>query len=106
ISAPGFTPAAVAVNLNAVTSPVPTVTKVQNAASFAFGAVSPGELVYLEGTDLGPATLVQLALDANGNVSTKLDDTQVLFDGVPAPLVYVSDTKITAIAPYEISGRQ
>jgi uncharacterized protein (TIGR03437 family) len=102
ISAPGFTPATLDVTLNALAT---TVTKVQNAASFVFGAVSPGELVYLEGTNLGPDTLVPLTLDANGMVSTKLDDTQVLFDGQPAPLVYVSATKITAIVPYEVSGK-
>jgi uncharacterized protein (TIGR03437 family) len=103
VSAPGFTPAALDVTLNAVAT---KVTKVQNAASFVFGAVSPGELVYLEGTNLGPDTLVPLTLDANGMVSTKLDDTEVLFDGQPAPLVYVSATKITAIVPYEVSGKQ
>jgi uncharacterized protein (TIGR03437 family) len=105
VSAPGFAPASLAVTLTAVVTPVPTVTKVQNAASFAFGAVSPGELVYLEGDNLGPDDLVPLALDANGMVSTKLDDTEVLFDGQAAPLVYVSKTKITAIVPYEVSGK-
>jgi uncharacterized protein (TIGR03437 family) len=106
ISAPGFTTATVNVTLNSVSTPAPAVSKVQNAASFAFGAVSPGELVYLEGSNLGPATLVGLTLDANGMVSTRLDDTEVLFDGQPAPLVYVSATKITAIVPYEVAGRQ
>jgi uncharacterized protein (TIGR03437 family) len=103
VSSPGFASAAVDVTLNAVAT---AITKVQNAASFVFGAVSPGELVYLEGTNLGPDTLVPLTLDANGNVSTQLDDTEVLFDGQPAPLVYVSATKITAIVPYEVSGKQ
>jgi uncharacterized protein (TIGR03437 family) len=106
ISAQNFASAVLDVNLNAVVTPVPKVTKVQNAASFANGGVSPGELVYFEGTDLGPDILVPLTLDAHGMVSTKLDDTQVLFDGQPAPLVYVSATKITAIVPYEVSGKQ
>jgi uncharacterized protein (TIGR03437 family) len=103
VSAPGFASAAFDVTLNAVTT---NITKVQNAASFVFGTVSPGELVYLEGTNLGPDTLVPLTLDAHGMVSTKLDDTEVLFDGQAAPLVYVSATKITAIVPYEVNGKQ
>jgi virginiamycin B lyase len=92
--------------LNATTTPGPAITKVQNSASFAFGPISPGELVYLEGTNLGPDQLVQLFVDSQGMVSTKLDDTEVLFDGQAAPLIYVSTTKIVAIVPYEAAGRQ
>jgi uncharacterized protein (TIGR03437 family) len=48
---------------------------------------------------------VGLQLDSNNNVSTNLADTTVTFDGISAPLIEVSATKIIVIAPYEINGR-
>ena len=83
----------------------PQLTAIVNAASYAQGAISPGEVVTLFGTGLGPANLVGLTLDANGGVSTTLAGVRVLFDGVAAPLIYVSGTQVAAVAPYEL-GRK
>lgn len=59
-----------------VTQPaLPTITGVVNAASFAAGAVSPGELISIVGSNLGPATPAYLALDASGNVATSIGTT-------------------------------
>jgi uncharacterized protein (TIGR03437 family) len=38
-------------------------------------------------------------------VPTSLGGTQVLFDGVPAPIVYAQDRQINVIAPYELSTK-
>ena len=38
-------------------------------------------------------------------VDTTLADTTVLFDGRPAPLIYVSSGQIAAIVPYNVAGR-
>jgi uncharacterized protein (TIGR03437 family) len=38
-------------------------------------------------------------------VDTALADTRVLFDGVAAPLIYVSGPQISTIVPYEVAGR-
>jgi uncharacterized protein (TIGR03437 family) len=105
ISAPGFTAQTLDVKLTTASAPV--IAKVQNAGSFAFGAISPGEILYLEGANLGPDTLTQLTIDPTTHlVNTDLQGTEVLFDGQPAPLVYVSATKISVIVPYEVAGRQ
>jgi trimeric autotransporter adhesin len=82
----------------------PDIKAVVNAASDGAGAVSPGEIITLFGANVGPATAAYLTLAA-GKVSTKIGNTQVLFDGVAAPLIYVSATQINAIVPYEIAGR-
>jgi uncharacterized protein (TIGR03437 family) len=66
--------------------------------------VSPGELVTLEGTGLGPATAVNFNPAANA-VPTTLGGTQVLFDGVPAPVVSAQDRQVTVIAPYTLSSK-
>ncbi len=35
-----------------------------------------------------------------------IGDTRVLFDGSPVPMVYASDTQLSAIVPYGIAGKQ
>jgi uncharacterized protein (TIGR03437 family) len=80
---------------------------VVNAASFLPGAVAPGELVSIFGTALGPVTPMALrALDPlTGRVPVSLGGVSVSFDGIAAPLLYVSATQVNAQVPYEIAGR-
>ncbi|HEY9140947.1 MAG TPA: glycoside hydrolase family 44 protein, partial [Bryobacteraceae bacterium] len=80
--------------------PQPVVAAVTNAASYA-SAIAPGQMVVVWGTNMGPATLTTLsALDSNGMVSTSMAGVRILFDGVPAPLWYVSATQSAAAVPY------
>ena len=82
----------------------PQVTSVVNAGSLLGDAVAPGEVVSVFGTNLGPAQPANQVLDANGKVGTTLAGTQVLFNGVPAPLLYSSSTQLEAVAPFSLSG--
>jgi uncharacterized protein (TIGR03437 family) len=91
-------------------APTPNLTTILNAASYnsptyANGPVSPGEIVALGGTNLGPATGVSYLLSSDGkSISNLLAGVQVLFNGTAAPLLYVSATQINAIVPYEVAG--
>ena len=95
----------VTVTLN-VTAPLPTVTKVTNAASYAAAGVSPGEIITLFASDpahpIGPATPVGLTLDSSGNVSTSIGGVQVTVGGFACPMIYASATQVSAVVPYEI----
>ena len=82
----------------------PVVQSVQNGATFQTGAVSPGEIISVFGSSLGPSTPVGVQLTASGRVSTQAGGTQVLFDGIPAPLLYVSSAQLNVVVPYEVSG--
>ena len=75
-----------------------------NTSPYPTGAVAPGEIVSLFGVGLGPAPAVGLQLGAAGTVTTNLGGVQVLFDGVPSPLLYVSNGQINAVVPYEIKS--
>ena len=76
-----------------------------NAASYAGGSVSPGEIVVIFGSGFGPNALVGLQLDGRGYVSTSLANTQVLFDGVAAPMIYTLAGQVSVVVPYEVSGK-
>jgi uncharacterized protein (TIGR03437 family) len=75
---------------------------VLNAASLASGAVAPGEIVTLIGSEIGPPIATQ---PVSSVTSTMLGGTSVLFDGAPAPLLYAAPNQINAIVPYGISGQ-
>jgi uncharacterized protein (TIGR03437 family) len=93
------------INVTLTVSQIPVViTTVVNAASGTPGAVSPGEIVSLMGTNLGPASIV-VGTVTGGLVDTKLGEVQVLFDSVAAPLLAVSATQINCIVPYQVAGR-
>ncbi|MDQ6678373.1 MAG: hypothetical protein M3Z09_13895, partial [Acidobacteriota bacterium] len=101
----GSVPLIVPVMFTVGAQPAPVLSQVINAASGATGPIAPGEIISLFGTSLGPITPGGLTLTPQGNVSTNLSNVQVLFDGIAAPLTYVSATQINAVVPYEVFGR-
>jgi uncharacterized protein (TIGR03437 family) len=101
----GSSPQTIPVTVN-VTTLVPAITSVVNGASYAPGSVAPGEVVVLFGTNIGPATITGYQLINNNTAfATTLADTQVFFDNVAAPLLYVSANQIGAVVPFELAGR-
>lgn len=85
--------------------PAPIVSTVVNGASFRPGPVAAGEIVSIFGTNMGPTTGVGASLTPSGLVDTFVANTRVLFDGVPAPLIYVRADQINAIVPYAVAGK-
>lgn len=83
----------------------PALTAIQNGASYATGAVAPGMVFIAYGNTIGPDTLSTVGTDLTGKLATTASDTQLLFDGVPAPLVYVSAGQSSGIVPYEVAGK-
>lgn len=83
----------------------PRVQTVVNGASSASAGVAPGEIVTISGSALGPATPVPLHPGASGLVDTTLAGTRVWFDSIAAPLVFVSGSQVSAVAPYELAGK-
>lgn len=77
-----------------------------NAASGRTDPVSPGEIVSIFGSNIGPISPAGLTLTPAGTVSTTLANTQVLFDGVAAALTYAGSGQINAIVPYEVGGHR
>jgi uncharacterized protein (TIGR03437 family) len=104
ISSGNLQSAVVNVTLTVTASPPPALNTVVNAATQQPGAISPGEIISIYGTNVGPTTPASLTL-VNGSVSTNIGNTQVFFDTIAAPLIYVSATQVNLIVPYEMAGR-
>ncbi len=83
-------------------APVRQLPCVVNAASYEPVSVAPGELVSLFGPRIGPATVSGAQIDASGRIAASIGATRVLFDGIPAPLLYVSENQINAVVPFGV----
>jgi uncharacterized protein (TIGR03437 family) len=75
-----------------------------NAATLQAGPVAPGEVVSILVNGVGPATGIAGVYDANGILGNLISETQVLFDGRAAPLVYMQQGQVNAQVPYEVAG--
>lgn len=84
--------------------PPPVMTTFANAATFQPGALSPGMIFTILGTNLGPAQAVGGQV-VNGRFTTAVAGVRVLFDGIPAPILFASATQINATVPYQLAGR-
>lgn len=96
-----------------VLTPVPLVgskpllisSDVLDGAANQPGSVTPGKIVVIYGERLGPASLANASLAPDGRLSTNDGGTQVLFDGIPAPMLYSTSGQVGAIAPFGLDGK-
>jgi uncharacterized protein (TIGR03437 family) len=84
--------------------PSPAISVVANAASYSQDALSPGQLVAIFGTNLGPSDPASLQVTPSGTVATGLGGTEVLFDGIPSPIVFTSAGQVNAVVPFGVSS--
>ncbi|MDX2268228.1 MAG: putative Ig domain-containing protein [Bryobacter sp.] len=94
---------------NAYTLPVaaagpPAIAALTNAASYVPEGVAPGEIISIFGNTLGPPELTTFAL-LDGRVPTILAGVRVLFDGVPAPMLFVRNDQLSAIVPWSVATK-
>ena len=81
----------------------PSLQSIVNAASLIDGGpLAPGLFVRVRGVSMGPEEPVEA--DKSGDaLPTDLGGVQLLFNGIPAPLVSVSRERIDAIVPFSIA---
>lgn len=100
-SVPGFAPVTIQLSGTVTPSTVPQLTpnstlNIYNPVSGA--ALAPGTLVQIGGSGLASA-----AATASVPLPTTLGGTQVVIGGVPAPLLFVSPTQLTAEIPFRLT---
>lgn len=82
----------------------PALNALVSAGSYAPGGVVPGELITLFGNTMGPGTLTTFSLSGN-TIPNVLAGTRVLFDGVPAPIIYTRNDQLSAIVPWGVANK-
>ena len=82
---------------------VPVVSAVLSAATFESSAVSPGEYIAVFGANMSAGAAVLTSV-SNGALPTDVGGTRLMFNGIAAPLLYVSTGQINAIVPYGVTG--
>jgi uncharacterized protein (TIGR03437 family) len=95
------------VNSIAPITPTDTAAGVVDSATFAANTtagISPGQIITIFGKQLGPTALTGIALDSSGKVATTLQGTQVLFNGIPGPMIFTSTGQIATVVPYGIAN--
>jgi uncharacterized protein (TIGR03437 family) len=83
-------------------SSTPVVQAVVSSASYSTAPVSPGELVTLFGSGIGPDIPTSMSINA-GYAVTTLQNVIVVIDNKNAPIVYVSKDQITVQVPYDVT---
>ena len=91
-----------ALRLRRCRRPSPTI--ISNAASGVPGPVSPGKSSRSSAPISGPPAGVPTVI-SGGSVQTLISETQVTFDNIPAPLLFVSATQINTIVPVRSRGQ-
>ncbi len=81
------------------------IAAVSDAASYLGGSVAPGEIMVLFGSQMGPSTLLSAQPDSSGRFPFALSGSSVYFDDIAAPLIYVSQGQVAAVAPFAIAGK-
>lgn len=89
--------------------PQPQIGAVVDSASFLQGTISPGEIITIFGSGLGPAnlTLFNPAVPAPqipNSLPSTAPSTSVTVNGVAAPVLYTSANQVSVVVPYGLSG--
>jgi uncharacterized protein (TIGR03437 family) len=83
--------------------PVTGPDAVYNTVGFQSAVVAPGEVINIQGFNLGPSPAVTAPV---GDLPTSLGGVQVTFDGLPAALSYVSPNELVVQVPFSIQTGQ
>jgi uncharacterized protein (TIGR03437 family) len=77
----------------------------QGLAPYFFNPpLAPGQMIRVRGRGIGPATKAEARLTADGRLDTTIGGVQVLFDGVPAPIVTAQANEIVCFTPFSLDG--
>jgi uncharacterized protein (TIGR03437 family) len=86
-------------------NPVFELNAVFDAFSYQSETIAPGQIYTIFGSNFGPAALVTGTVDSSGKLGTTVSNTQVMFDGIASPLLYVVNGQLSGVAPFELAGK-
>lgn len=72
---------------------------VTNAANYAAGSLSNGEILTIFSASIDATQTTGAKSGADGRLVTTLDQTRLVVNGLPAPLIYVAPGQLSGIVP-------
>jgi trimeric autotransporter adhesin len=81
----------------------PLISSVVNAASYATTGFSPGAILSIFGSLLGPQTGVSFTVNSQGGLDTTLSGTTVTVGGLLAIPLFVQNGQVNVILPYTLA---
>src|SRR5579871_1277000 len=85
-------------------NPVFELNAIDDAFSYQSETIAPGQIYTIFGSNFGPAKLVYGTF-SSGKLDTNVADTQVMFDDIASPLIYVANGQVSGVAPFELAGK-
>jgi uncharacterized protein (TIGR03437 family) len=88
-------------------TPLLTTGSAANGATYVSGGLVPGSWAQVKGTNLGTTTRIWASADFTGlgnNLPTNLSGTQVMVNGIPAAVYYISSGQVSFQVPSGVSG--
>jgi uncharacterized protein (TIGR03437 family) len=85
------------------TAEIDSVLPLSSAQLFGVASVAPGELIRIQGHNLGPATELDPPLDSTGRLPFGAANVSITFDALPAPLISVQESAIECFVPFAAS---
>lgn len=88
----------------ALSTPCIAAGGILNNASYVPGPLAPGEIVAIFGEGIGPDVLATGVVES-GFLTKSLGGVRVLFDDIPAPMVFAWSSQLSAIVPFAVAGK-
>ncbi len=101
----GNSPLSIPVTLNVTQALVvtgPTISAIVNGASYETSGFSPGAIVSIFGSLLGPQTGESFSVSSKGTLDTTLAGATITVEGIPAIPIFVQSGQINVILPYTL----
>jgi uncharacterized protein (TIGR03437 family) len=76
----------------------------KDVADYRNGSVAAGQIFSLF-PDFYPQTQFVQGTVTNGKLGTSIANTQLFFDDVPAPLLFVANGQVTGVVPFGVAGK-
>ena len=86
-----------------LTNTLPSVSFIGSSATGS-SPFAANQLISIYGTQLGPQAASGTQVGPDGAVTTTNSGTQVLFDDVPAPILFTSAAQVNAVIPCSVAG--
>lgn len=84
---------------------LPVVTRVDHSATLQATAAAPGLIATIRVNNIGNIPNTSGRITPSGSLDTTLANVRVLFDGTPAPMLFINSNQINCVIPYAVAGR-